>query len=260
MSFDHELPVISDITMRFLARIVRSQFRRNFCSVMAQNAACLRRAKGPLIVYANHSSWWDPMLLVLLARKLLPEQRHYAPIEASALRRYPALRRLGLFPVDLSTTHGAAQFLRTAERVLDQGAVLWTTPQGRFADTREFPLAFRPGLAGLAARCPEVPLLPVAIEYTFWDGRLPETLVRFGDGLHGDAALSSERLTHQLECALTATMLELQKASCARDASAFEVVLAGWRPSQSFYNLRHRQRPSPAKKQLVLSHERMRLL
>jgi 1-acyl-sn-glycerol-3-phosphate acyltransferase len=259
MSPDYELPAISNITMRFFARIVRGQFRRNFCSVMVQNAGCLRRSKGPLIVYANHSSWWDPMLLVLLARKLLPEQRHYAPIEASALKRYPALRRLGLFPVDLSTSLGTAQFLRTAQRVLNQGAVLWTTPQGRFADTREFPLAFRPGLAGLTARCPEVPLLPVAIEYTFWDERLPETLVRVGDPLHGDAALSHERVTHQLECALTATMLELQRASCARDASAFEMLISG-QPSQGLSILRHKQRALLSKKRLVLNHERMRLL
>lgn len=256
MSPDFELPAISDITMRFFARIVRGRFRRHFCSVMAQNAARLRSAKGPLIVYANHSSWWDPMLLVLLARTLLPEQRHYAPIEASALKRYPALRRLGLFPVELTTAQGAAQFLRMSQGILRRGAVLWTTPQGRFADTREFPLAFRPGLATLAARCPDVPLLPLAVEYTFWDGRLPETLVRFGELQHGDAGMSSERLTHHLECGLTATMLELQTASCARDASAFEVLLTGRRASGSLYG----QRISMAKKRLVLNHDRMRLL
>jgi 1-acyl-sn-glycerol-3-phosphate acyltransferase len=260
MSLEPQLPAISNVTMRFFARIVRGQFRRHFCTVMAQHASRLRRSRGALIVYANHSSWWDSMLLVLLARTLLPERRHYAPVEASALKRYPILRRLGLFPVELNTPRGAAQFLEMSQAVLQQGAVLWATPQGRLADTREFPLAFRPGLAALAARCPEVPLLPVAVEYTFWDERLPEALVRFGDPLHCDAGMSSERLTRHLECALTAEMLELQKASCARDAGAFEMVLSGRQTLRRVYSLRTRQRVALAKKHLVLDHERMRLL
>jgi 1-acyl-sn-glycerol-3-phosphate acyltransferase len=214
-----ELPAISDLTMRFFTRIVRGHFRRHFCCVMAQNAAELRRCRGPLIVYANHSSWWDPMVLVLLARTILPERRHYAPIEASALERYPALRKLGLFPVELNTQRGASQFLHAAQAVLGEGAILWTTPQGRFADTREFPLAFRPWLTTLAARCPDVPLLPLAIEYTFWNERLPQALVRFGDTVSGDPQLCSERLMHRLECALMGGMLELQTASCARDSA-----------------------------------------
>jgi 1-acyl-sn-glycerol-3-phosphate acyltransferase len=260
MGLESELPAISNIGMRFLTRMVRNRFRRHFCSVMAQNTARLRSSKGPLIVYANHSSWWDPMLLVLLARTLLPERKHYAPIEASSLKRQPFLRKLGLFPVETRTAQGTAQFLRTSQTVLRQGAVLWTTPQGRYADPRELPLVFRPGLAALAARCPEVPLLPVAVEYAFWDGPLPETLVRFGNPLHGDAGLSSERLTHQLECALTAEMLELEKMSCARDGSSFEVLLSGRAARNGIYEVRRGQRGLAAKRRLVLSHERMRLL
>jgi 1-acyl-sn-glycerol-3-phosphate acyltransferase len=259
MLTEPELPAISNLTMRFFGRIVRGQFRRHFCSVMAQNASRLRRSTGPVIVYANHSSWWDPMLLALLARTLLPERKHYAPIEASALKRYPFLRKLGLFPVETSTPHGSAQFLRTGQTVLREGAVLWATPQGRYADQREFPLAFRPGLAALAARCPGVPLLPMAVEYTFWDGRLPETLVRFGDWVHGDPTLSSECLTHHLECALMAEMLELQKASCARDGSSFEVLLSGRRATDSMYALQRGLRGGGLKRRLMLSSEQMRL-
>lgn len=255
-----DLPAISSITIRFFERIVRGRFRRNFCSVLAQNAARLRRSKGPLIVYANHSSWWDPMLLVLLARTLMPEEKHYAPIEASALKRYPILRKLGLFPVELNTQRGTAQFLHAAQGVLQRGGVLWTTPQGRLADPREFPLAFRPGLAALAARCPDVPLMPAAIEYTFWDERLPQTLVRFGDTQHGDPGLSTERLTHHLECVLSSTMLELQKASCARDATAFETLLSTRRRSAT-YGLGRAPRAAASRRHLLTEHaERMRLL
>jgi hypothetical protein len=55
-------------------------------------------------------------------------------------------------------------------------------------------------------------------------------------------------------------MLELQKASCARDAAAFEVVLSGRQTMRRVYGARTRQRMALAKKHLVLDHERMRLL
>ena len=177
-----ELPTISGFTLRFFRRIVRGYFRRHFRAVSVQEAERLASVSGPLIVYANHSSWWDPMVSILLAAVLLPGRKHYAPMDAEALKRYPILRKLGIFPVEMSSARGAAQFLRTSEAILAAGGVLWITPQGRFADVRE-ELVFKPGLGALAARVPDVTLVPLAIEYVFWDERLPETLLRVGEPL-----------------------------------------------------------------------------
>ena len=193
-------------------------------------------------MYANHSSWWDPLLMVLLARTALPGQRHYAPMDASALARYPIFRKFGIFPVEMTTARGAAMFLRTSTAVLRSGGVLWLTPQGRFADPRAWPLGFRPGIGALATRMPEVPLLPMAVEYTFWDERLPETLVRFGEPLHADSKASAAETTGRLEQVLAAEMLALQTASVARDARAFEPVLQGMRGAGGVYGLARRLR------------------
>ena len=144
MQQEPQVPPISNLTLRLFRRIVRRYFRRHFRAVLAQNADHLRNLHGPLIVYGNHSSWWDPMLIVLLGDLLLPQRDHYAPIDASGLKKYPILRKLGIFPVEIGSPRGAAQFLRTAEAILRSGGVLWLTPQGRFADPREFPLAFKP--------------------------------------------------------------------------------------------------------------------
>src|SRR5580698_7319396 len=102
-----EVPPISDVTLRFFTRIVRSYFRRHFRAVLIQNAKTLQEVNGPLIVYANHASWWDPMVSVLLAQTLLPERKHYAPMDAAPLKRYPILRKIGIFPVEMGTPRGA---------------------------------------------------------------------------------------------------------------------------------------------------------
>ncbi len=232
-----DVPAISEYTLRFFRHIVRRYFRRHFRAVMAQGVETLQEHKGPLIVFGNHSSWWDPMLIVLLGDLLLPHRKHYAPIDARALERYPILRKLGIFPVEMASPRGAAQFLRTATAILRDGGVLWLTPQGRFADPREFPLAFKPGLAALAQRMPEVPLLPLAVEYTFWDERLPETLLHFGDKLHTAPDASLAETTQQLEAALASAMYSLQQAAITRDVRQFKTLFSGDRGTGGAYSL-----------------------
>ena len=237
MPLQQEIPSISAFTLRFFRSVVRRYFRRHFRAVLVQHPERLRDARGPLIVFGNHSSWWDPMLLVLLGELLLPSARHYAPMDARALEQYPILRKLGIFPVEMASPRGAARFLRTAEAILREGGVLWLTPQGRFADTRESPLAFKPGLAALALRLPEVPLLPLAMEYTFWDERLPETLVRFGEPLKIRPEAKTAQATRELEDALGAAMYALQNAAVAREPAAFEALLSGKRGTGGAYGV-----------------------
>lgn len=232
-----QLPSISPLILRFFRMIVRRYFRRHFRSVLALHPERLRGYEGPLVVYGNHSSWWDPMLIVLLGELLLPGRKHYAPIDARALRMYPILRRLGIFPVEVDTPRGAAQFLRTAEAVLRSGGVLWLTPQGRFADPRETPLAFKAGLGALALRLPEVPLLPLAVEYLFWDERLPETLLSFGEFVDLSPRGDTGAVTATLEAALAASMVALKEAAMRRDPSRFTPVFSGARGTGGIYGI-----------------------
>jgi 1-acyl-sn-glycerol-3-phosphate acyltransferase len=237
-----KVPQISGLALRLFTRIVQSYFRRHFRAVLIQNAHKVQEIKGPLIIYANHSSWWDPMVAVLLAQRLLPERKHYAPMDAEPLKRYPILRKIGIFPVELGTPRGATWFLRHSEAILKSGGVLWITPQGRFADSRERPIIFKAGLAALVKRVPEATLLPLAVEYTFWNERLPETLLRFGPSIQVGQHLSIEKATSGLECFLTMEMDALREAALTRDPSQFDVLLEGSRGTGGFYALGRRIR------------------
>jgi len=234
-----DVPVISGMTYRLFARVVRRYFRGHFRAVQVANLEAFEGARTPLIVFGNHSSWWDPMLGVLLARLFMPHREHFAPMEAHALERYPILRKIGIFPVNTASPSGVSAFLRTSEAILANGGVLWITPQGRFADVREFPLRFKPGLAMLARRVPGVTLLPLAVEYTFWDERLPEALARFGEPVVLEAIDAPDRSadTRTLEAALEQTMMELQRDVMQRDATLFTTVLEGRRGVGGFYGM-----------------------
>jgi 1-acyl-sn-glycerol-3-phosphate acyltransferase len=248
-----EVPPISAAMLRFFRGVVRSYFRRHFRAVMVQHKERLAQVAGPLVVYANHSSWWDPMVSVLLGEQLLPGRAHYAPMDAAALAKYPILRRLGIFPVEMTTARGAAQFLRTSQAVLASGGVVWITPQGRFADVRE-PLAFKPGLGALATRVPGLTLVPLAIEYTFWDERLPETLLHIGNPIKLEAGVSTEDATTMLTGALATVMNELRTAVMARDPGVFEVLVQGGRGTGGFYALGRRLRSVFTGRPVVMDH------
>ena len=220
-----EVPAISGALLSIFRSIVRRYFRRHFHAVRLSGGQQLASITGPLILYANHSSWWDPMVAYLLAADRLPDRPHYAPMDAAALNRYAVLRRLGIFPVEMGTRRGAAQFLRTGQAILRTGGVLWVTPQGRFADPRERPLVFKPGLAALAARQTSCTLVPLAIEYTFWDERHPEALLHLGEPVQTSGE-PAEVLEPRLIAALESTMDALKARALSRNPQAFDRTLS----------------------------------
>ena len=225
------IPSISIPLLRMFRRIVRGYFRRGFHGVRMRGGEHLQGAKGPLIVYANHGSWWDPMVCFLLSERLMAQREHFAPMDATALERYPVLKKLGIFGVNVETARGAAQFLRTGLAVLARGGVLWVTPQGRFVDARVRPLVFKPGLVALATRVARkegaCTLLPLAIEYCFWDERTPECLMEFGEPVRVENGVSTADLTGRLEGSLMGTMDCLKNRAVQRDAREFETLAVG---------------------------------
>jgi hypothetical protein len=89
---------------------------------------------------------------------------------------------------------------------------------------------------------PHVPLLPLAVEYPFWNERLPETLAHVAAPVRVDANATTEQVTAQLESALEGAMAILQAASIARDTLLFQTLLEGRRGTGGFYALGKRIR------------------
>lgn len=177
-------------------------------------------APRPLVVYLNHASWWDPLLALWLAGRFMPERIHFGPIEDGQMTRYGFFKWIGIFGVEKGTGSGARRFLRIAQGLLTRPeAVLWLTPQGRFADVRERPVRFATGLSHLAARMPDAHFVPLALEYGFGQERVPEIFARFGAPVSGsDLAVAvgagkvGLRDADSLNAALEASMEALQEA------------------------------------------------
>jgi 1-acyl-sn-glycerol-3-phosphate acyltransferase len=214
--------------------------RRHFHALRLANADRFPATRRPLIVYLNHASWWDPLVSMLLSHRFLMDADHYAPMDAEALKRYGVFRRLGLFPVEMGTPRGAAQFMRAANHILSQpDSLLWITPEGHFKDVRARPVVFKPGLSALLSRLDRVTVVPIAIEYTFWDERLPEILVNCGEPLHIGDGRAEDAVTwnNLLAHAMTTTLDELASLAAKREAANFETLIAGGSGIGGIYEL-----------------------
>src|SRR4051794_33143735 len=154
----------------------RRYVRRHFHAVrVSREGSIPALPDGAVIVVLNHPSWWDPMIGLVLT-ELMPSSRiHFAPIEDIGLAQYPFLERLGFFGVEVGTTRGSLAFLRRSEAILSRPeSVLWITAQGQFVDPRERPTRLKEGVGHLVHRIPAASVVPLALEYPFWNGRCPE--------------------------------------------------------------------------------------
>lgn len=207
--------------------------RRHFHAIRLAFGVPLQVPDGvPCVVYMNHASWWDPMVGLFLQRRFFRGRMAAAPMDAESLQRYRFFRKLGFFGVERHSRRGASAFMKSCQSVLRHpGAMIWLTPQGRFADVRERPVRFEAGLGHLPFLAERTAFLPLAVEYVFWEERLPEILVCAGTPeiiTHKEAAeCRAAAWTAHFESQLTNCMERLARASLERRATDFEMILAG---------------------------------
>jgi 1-acyl-sn-glycerol-3-phosphate acyltransferase len=224
-----DLPHISPMLRRLFGWYARRFVRRHFHTVRISGDFAVQEDL-PVVVYCNHPSWWDLMMVILLAEQLMPRRSHYAPVDSDALEKYKMFKRLGFYGIDQNHRRGARDFLRISEAILDSPrSALWITPQGRFADVRERPLGFERGLGKLATRCKAAVFVPVAMEYTFWEERLPETLIWVGQPtlVEGAHAMDDRALSCLFEHNLGEAQDHLAAAAVRRDVQPFKTILQG---------------------------------
>lgn len=223
-------PPVARLTLKFFGAYARWYMRGNLHALRVTTLQPPKLEGVPLIVCMNHPSWWDPLVAMTVALRLFPERRHYAPIEANALTNYGFFERIGYFGVQPGTAAGAAKFLRVGSAILSNAkAMLWVTSQGRFSDVRKRPVELQSGLGHLAQRCGPAAVLPIAIEYPYWEERFPEALVRFGEPIliQGGSSIPAAEWTQKFASALEATQDRLAADAIARNAAAFEVLVGG---------------------------------
>lgn len=230
--------------------LVRTSLRRMFIRVRLRELAGNPRAAGlPLMLVANHPSWWDGYIALLLSRHY--GARRYLMMDAAQLRRYGFFAWAGCFGVERSDARDVARSIAYAAALLRQAAPtwLWLFPQAEITPAHARPLSLHAGAAHILRRATAdgrtVGVLPVAWELVFRGEQHPEVVILVGDIIPFDAARARDlsSVTADLSAALAAIMDAVGCDIARDDFAGYRTILRGRAGvNDRFDRLLHRDR------------------
>jgi chlorobactene lauroyltransferase len=189
----------------------------------------------PIIVCANHSSWWDGYIAALVERQTGIDT--YLMMEEAQLKRYFFFSWAGCFSVDRSDGRSAMQSLKYAARLLKEqtGRMVWLFPQGEIAPNDRRPLVFYSGAAHLARMATPTLLYPLASRIEYLAEQRPDLFISLGEPIRIDGEDTRvpgflKICTARLEELVTKELDRLRDDVIDSDYSSFTRLMDG-RPS-----------------------------
>ncbi len=218
------------VTHHLIERSIRKNFDRVHFRMRSPYTAEQRRL--PMIICANHSSWWDGYMAVLIEKHL--DIDGYLMMEEAQLSRYFFFRWAGCFSVDRRDARSAMASVQYAAQLLKQraGRMVWLFPQGEIRPNDYRPLTFFSGAAHLARQtCPAL-LYPLAIRIEYLAEQHPDLFMSMGEPLlvtsaEVDRAGFNKTCTRELEQRVTRELDQLHDDVTASNLATFTLLLRG---------------------------------
>lgn len=118
----------------------------------------------PAIIVANHNSHLDTMILItLFPLQMLKKIRPVAAIDyflKNRLLAWFALNIIGIVPIKRNPARAKEDPLAGCSQALEQGDILILFPEGTRGEPERL-ASFKTGIAHLAKRHPDIPVIPV---------------------------------------------------------------------------------------------------
>ncbi len=155
----------------------------------------------PTIHIANHSSWWDGLLLFYLIHQTSTDA-HYMMMEEEGIEKYPFFRKLGAFSVNRNKPKDILRTFKYCETLLHQNKHIWLFPQGRIQH-QDTPITFERGLAHLLDNNHIANVQIVTLHYYFTEKQKPSVLLICSDTIKTEdesesLSMYEQAMTNQL--------------------------------------------------------------
>ncbi len=207
----------------------RNLIKRRFQSLRISGLIGIveRRVDSPLIIYANHSSWWDGLVAFEISRRcklpsfIMMEERH--------LENLFLFRKLGAFSVARENPRQAIKSIDYAADILKKDArhALWIFPQGEILSNDLRPVHFFNGISRIIEKMGAVQIIPVAMNYEFLGDFKPEIFIKVGkiETIKADVDFQTKKYTAYLAAKLTGLLDQLKLEITLRKFDGFEKII-----------------------------------
>lgn len=165
---------------------------------------------GPVVLVANHTAWWDTLVVLHLTTNVLRADA-YAMMDARSVRSMPFFRWIGCYGVERGEREQTVSY--GVSLLTGPGSVLVVFPRGDERPITERPLAFRPGAAEVAAAVPGAAVLPLALRFEFGKRERPTAYALFGEPVPHSGSLSDDVAAQ--EAAVESLLAELEQVCVA---------------------------------------------
>lgn len=206
----------------------RHLLKRRFNSFRISGLNFLKDEQGkiPLIIYANHSSWWDGLVFLEILRRF--DHENYVMMEEKQLRKLFLFRRLGAFSVVRENPREAVKSINYAANLLsaNPSRTLLIFPQGKIFPNDARPLRFYQGLARIIEKVQKCRVLPAALRFEFAGNFKPEIYAKIGEAetLAMDGTYDAKNSTKNFENRLTETLECLKRDVTARQIDKYDQI------------------------------------
>lgn len=180
----------------------------------------------PLILYANHSNWWDGFIAYYLTNRYLKKD-DYLMMDIEQMKKYSFFKYVGVFSVNrkvpadaLSSVNYAAELLKDSEKCL------WIFPQGDMVPQDRRPLKFFSGINKIAEKTVSVNIVPVCLRYEFLMEQRPEVFISIGNP-ELFTGRSDRDLTEQLRSTLELQLDKLRDDVTGGNTESFRTIFHG---------------------------------
>ncbi|PJF46802.1 MAG: glycerol acyltransferase [Chloroflexi bacterium] len=235
-------PLLNRLIYTFLIKVqLRSSFHRVY---LRQAAPPPGSDSPPLIMFGNHSTWWDAHLMMALNEECWHTDG-YVIVEDTQLVRYSFFRWCGAFSVNRRDPRSAVESMNYAISLLTaasrRGApprALLIFPQGKIRANDVRPLAFYQGAGRIASRTAQqvgaCALYPIALRCEFIGEQKPDAFISVAHPVvvrkaEGADALDPRRITARMEQALTEELDRLRSDVVAYRLTSFTPLIQGAR-------------------------------
>ena len=184
----------------------RNLLKRRFHSLQVSGLEFLlnRNNNFPLVIYSNHSSWWDGLIAFQISFKM--RLNSFIMMEEKQLKNLSHFRKLGAFSVVREKPREAIHSIRYAAKILnsDPTSTLWIFPQGEILPNDRRPLFFYNGLSKIIKQTEKCETTSLSIRYEFLGEFKPQIFVKIekpvtnSESEKSDARQLSEMLSERL--------------------------------------------------------------